>query len=45
MPNNEHKFFGASPDGINELGIMVEIKCPFKRKLKKIPSIIEQYYY
>lgn len=30
-PNNEH--FGASPDGINELGIMVEIKCPISRKI------------
>lgn len=28
---NEH--FGASPDGINELGIMVEIKCPYSRKI------------
>jgi putative phage-type endonuclease len=31
--NNEH--FGASPDGINELGIMVEIKCPYSRKIIK----------
>ena len=23
--------FGASPDGINDLGIMLEIKCPFTR--------------
>ena len=30
-PNNEH--FGASPDGITELGIMVEIKCPYSRKI------------
>jgi putative phage-type endonuclease len=30
-PNNEH--FGASPDGINELGIMIEIKCPYSRKI------------
>lgn len=30
-PHNEH--FGASPDGINELGIMVEIKCPYSRKI------------
>ena len=28
---NEH--FGASPDGINELGIMIEIKCPYSRKI------------
>ena len=30
-PHNEH--FGASPDGINELGIMIEIKCPYSRKI------------
>jgi len=30
--NNEH--FGASPDGINELGIMLEIKCPYSRKIE-----------
>jgi putative phage-type endonuclease len=30
-PNNEN--FGASPDGITELGIMVEIKCPYSRKI------------
>jgi putative phage-type endonuclease len=29
--NNQH--FGASPDGINELGIMIEIKCPFSREI------------
>lgn len=35
-------FFGASPDGISELGIMLEIKCPFKRKIDG--SIPEQYW-
>ena len=36
-------FFGASPDGITDYGIMVEIKCPFKRKITgEIPA---QYYY
>ena len=34
--------FGASPDGISELGIMLEIKCPFKRKING--SIPEQYW-
>lgn len=28
---NQH--FGASPDGISDLGIMIEIKCPYTRKL------------
>jgi len=35
-------YFGASPDGISELGIMLEIKCPFKRKIDG--SIPEQYW-
>ena len=34
--------FGASPDGISELGIMLEIKCPFKRGIDG--SIPEQYW-
>ena len=38
-----YKFFGASPDGITDDGIMLEIKCPFKRKITgDIPT---QYYY
>jgi putative phage-type endonuclease len=28
-----NKHFGASPDGITELGIMIEIKCPISRKI------------
>jgi putative phage-type endonuclease len=39
-PNNEH--FGASPDGINELGIMIEIKCPYSRKI--IDTFIPEKY-
>ena len=27
--------FGASPDGINDMGIMIEIKCPYSRKIKE----------
>lgn len=43
LQHPEHSFFGASPDGISELGIMLEIKCPFKRKIDgEIPL---QYYY
>lgn len=38
-----HDFFGASPDGITDDGVMVEIKCPFKRKLTG--DIPLQYYY
>ena len=35
-----HKFLGASPDGITGDGIMIEIKCPFKRKIiiGKVPE-------
>ena len=36
-------FFGASPDGITDNGILLEIKCPFIRKITgEIPL---QYYY
>jgi putative phage-type endonuclease len=36
-------WFGASPDSISELGIMVEIKCPYRRKITG--EIPKQYYY
>ena len=36
-------FFGASPDGITDDGVMLEIKCPLKRKITG--DIPEQYYY
>jgi putative phage-type endonuclease len=36
-----YDFLGASPDGINNLGIMLEIKCPWKRV--KTETIPEQY--
>lgn len=34
---------GASPDGVNECGIMVEIKCPWRRKIDG--TVPMQYYY
>lgn len=37
------KHFGASPDGINENGVMIEIKCPFMRKITGEVPI--QYYF
>lgn len=40
-PKNIH--FGASPDGINEMGIMIEIKCPYSREIKD-NYIPEKYY-
>jgi len=36
-------WFGASPDSITELGIMVEIKCPWKRKITG--DVPKQYFY
>jgi putative phage-type endonuclease len=43
VPHPSCEFFGASPDGISDLGIMLEIKCPYKRKITgEIPL---QYYY
>lgn len=43
IPHPKHNFFGASPDGISNLGIMLEIKCPLKRKITgEIPT---QYFY
>ena len=42
-PDPKRNYFGASPDGINEFGIMLEIKCPFMRKITgEVPL---QYYY
>jgi putative phage-type endonuclease len=36
-------FIGASPDGITEDGVMLEIKCPWRRKINgEVPL---QYYY
>jgi putative phage-type endonuclease len=36
-------YLGASPDGITDHGVMLEIKCPFKRKITgEIPA---QYYH
>lgn len=45
LPHPKHSFFGASPDGITDTGIMVEIKCPYKRKIVKGGEVPKQYYY
>lgn len=42
IPHPEINCFGASPDGITETGIMVEMKCPFIRKCDY--QVPEQYY-
>ena len=44
----QHKklsYFGASPDGISDTGIMLEIKCPYKRKIESGGEVPKQYYY
>ena len=33
------EFLGASPDGITPDGVMVEIKCPFRREITGIPPV------
>ena len=38
-------YFGASPDGITEYGVMLEIKCPYKRKIENGGDVPKQYYY
>lgn len=42
LPHPKHSFLGASPDGISENGIMLEIKCPYQRKISC--SIPQMYY-
>ena len=42
--NDDIKNFGASPDGITEDGVMIEIKCPYSRKIID-GNIPEKYYY
>ena len=42
IPNEAIPCFGASPDGITSEGIMVEMKCPYRRKFNG--EIPEQYY-
>lgn len=44
LKHPRHAFFGASPDGITEDGIMVEIKCPWKR-VSDHSTVPEQYFY
>lgn len=43
LPHPTRDYVGASPDGITELGIMVEIKCPYQRAITG--AIPEQYAY
>jgi putative phage-type endonuclease len=42
--NDNINNFGASPDGITDEGIMIEIKCPYSRVIKD-NDIPKKYYY
>lgn len=44
LQHPKYSHIGASPDGITTKGIMVEIKCPFKRK-PQVGDVPVQYYY
>jgi len=41
MPHPTLEWLGASPDGITDKNVMLEIKCPFRRKITGIPP----FYY
>lgn len=40
---DEYQNYGASPDGISDIGIMVEIKCPISREIKENDIPIKYY--
>jgi putative phage-type endonuclease len=42
IPHPTLSCFGASPDGISDIGVMVEIKCPWTREI--VPNYIPHYY-
>lgn len=42
LPHPEISFLAASPDGITEDGVMLEIKCPYRRKIN---GVIPFYYW
>ena len=43
LPHPLYGFLGASPDGITDEGIMLEIKCPLSRPIAGIPPIYYWY--
>lgn len=42
LPHPDKDFLAASPDGIRHDGVMLEIKCPYRRVITGIPPF---YYY
>ena len=43
LPHPNYKYLAASPDGITEDGVMLEIKCPYSRSIIGIPPIYYWY--
>lgn len=44
VKDEELEMFGASPDGISDLGIMLEIKCPYSRDISDL-KIKPEYWH
>jgi len=42
IQHEKYSWLGASPDGITPDGVMIEIKCPYRRKITGIPPL---YYW
>lgn len=42
ITHKQYKWLAASPDGITNNGVMLEIKCPLSRKINGIPNL---YYW
>lgn len=43
LPHPQYNYLAASPDGITDDGIMLEIKCPYSRHITGIPPIYYWY--
>ena len=41
--DEQFSFLGASPDGLTESGKIVEVKCPYTRKIQKETRCLEHY--
>lgn len=40
LVHQEHDFLAASPDGCTSEGVLVEIKCPYRRQLGQYPLLL-----
>ena len=43
LPHPNYDYLAASPDGITDDGVMLEIKCPYSRQITGIPPIYYWY--